>query len=170
MPLTDRVFRAFESELVKHLTFTFTIVKRVDSSGTAKNRFKVWMRNNSTVVLKNVRGSIGPGPAAEFKYTSFFISNLGPRKECEIAQIDAAILEPMHNRFAFDRMATVNVSGEADLSTFRFKDTGRALTYVAARIPVADEDSTPERKQQTDRAPDNLELDWRRVYGGKKPA
>jgi len=54
MSLTDRVFGAFENELSRHLAFSFTLIRRIDSSGTPSTRMKVWMRNNSSVNLSDL--------------------------------------------------------------------------------------------------------------------
>ena len=119
MSLTDRVFGAFEAELVKHLAFSFTLVRRTDTERSSKTMMKVWIRNNSSIDLKDVRGSISPGPAADFRVTPFYLAKLEPGQEFEVAEIDISVLEPTHNRFAYDRMATVNVSGTPDLSPSR---------------------------------------------------
>jgi len=167
MSLTDRVFRAFENELVKHLTFSFTLIRRVDPTGARKTLMKVWMRNNSSIDLTKVRGSISPGPAANFRHTPFYLSSLAPGDECEIAGIDVTILEPTHNRFAYDRMASVNVSGTPDLSRFRFKDSGRSLTHVATAIPLSNDPR--ERNGRETAETRTLELAWER-NSRKKPA
>lgn len=171
MSLTDRVFRAFENELVKHLAFSFTLIRRLARDGAPKTMMKVWMRNNSTIDLAKVRGSISPGPAADFRHTPFYLTKMEPGEECEIAEIEVTILEPTHNRFAYDRMASVNVSGTPDLSRFRFKDSGRSLTHVATSIPVSDDPREQTRRRLEGRAAGYaaLELDWERG-SRKKPA
>lgn len=169
MSLTDRVFKAFETELVKHLRFTFTVSRRVDAKGNPKTRIRVWMSNESGIVLKNVRGAVSPGRAADFRFTTFYLERLGPKKEAEIACIDADVLDPSLRN---EQMATVNVSGEPDLSTYRFKDTARQVTYVAARIAVEGAEETAPRVDPFERPeeePPTLQLDWSRV-SRKKPA
>jgi hypothetical protein len=170
MSLTDRVFGAFENELVRHLAFSFTLVRRVDPTGAPSTLMKVWMRNNSSINLLDLRGSISPGPAASFRHTPFYLASLAPGAEYEVAGIHMKILEPTHNRFAYDRMATVNVSGTPDLSRFRFKDTARGMTHVATAIPLSsDPRSDRGGALSTSRRPSSIEVDWERS-SRKKPA
>jgi hypothetical protein len=174
MSLTDRVFGAFEAELVKHLAFSFSLVRRTDLERSTKTIMKVWIRNNSSIDLKDVRGSISPGPAAGFRVTPFYLANLGPGEEFEVAGIDVELLEPAHDRMAYDRMATVNVSGTPDLTGFRVRGSAMGLTHVATGIPLS---SAPERIAATrpkrfirpSPGPPSLEVNWE-AGSRKKPA
>ena len=174
MSLTDRVFGAFEAELVKHLAFSFSLVRRTDAARSSKTIMKVWIRNNSSIDLKDVRGSISPGPAADFRVTPFYLANLGPGDEAEVAGIDVNVLEPTHDRTAYDRMATVNVSATPDLTGFRIRGGAMELTHVATGIPLSDapERGTPRRANRFNRplpGPPSLEVNWE-AGSRKKPA
>jgi hypothetical protein len=140
MPFTSRVFRTLESELNKNLAFSFSLGDNL--RGTMPPRcfvFKAWIRNNSLISMKNVRGSIAPGPAANFKVTTFSVPCLGPHQQFEIAKIQATRLDETAIGLAFDRVATVNVVGQADLSDFWFRDSNRGLTYIKV-APLLSED------------------------------
>jgi hypothetical protein len=174
MSLTDRVFGAFEAELVKHLAFNFTLVRRSDLDRSTKRVMKVWIRNNSSIDLKDVRGSISPGPAAGFRVTPFYLATLAPGDEFEVAEIEISLLEPTHSRFAYDRMATLNVSGTPDLSRFRFRGSALGLTHVAAGTPLSSSSDAdfPRRLERFDRplpGPPSLEVNWE-AGSRKKPA
>ena len=174
MALTDRVFGAFEAELVKHLAFSFTLVRRTGTTRSSRTMMKVWVRNNSSIDLKDVRGSVSPGPAASFRVTPFYLATLGPSDEFEVAEIEIEVLEPIHNRFAYDRMATVNISGTPDLSRFRVRGGALGLTHVAAGVPLSDLSETdgPRRPERYDRplpGPPSLEVNWE-AGSRKKPA
>jgi len=174
MSLTDRVFGAFEAELVKHLAFSFALVRRTDLARSTKRVMKVWIRNNSSIDLKDVRGSISPGPAAGFRVTPFYLASLEPGDELEVAEIEISLLEPTHSRFAYDRMATVNVSGTPDLSLFRVRGSALGLTHVATGVPLSSpsESDAPRRSKRFDRplpGPPSLEVNWE-AGSRKKPA
>jgi hypothetical protein len=160
MAIADRALRAFECELVKHITFTYTVMRAFDSAGSPRTRLRMWMRNNSNIALTSLRGSIGPGESVSFRYTTFHVERLAPGAEVEIARIEATISGPVERRF--ENLATVNVSGSVDLATFRFKDTSRNATYVAAHVAVeaATTPLTLERSSaRTDRAIPLSDLD-----------
>jgi len=146
MPFTERIFRLLETELNKQLAYSFLISRRMNSKGSPTTVFRVYVRNDSGITLTDVRGSISPGPAANFRLTTFRLPSLAPKQRCEIAQIEARILEPTRNRFAFDRMATVDVTAKADLSNFRFTDTNRPLTYVQTSMGQRSLSGTPGRE------------------------
>jgi len=174
MSLTDRVFGAFEAELVKHLAFSFSLVRRTDVARSSKTIMKVWIRNNSSIDLIDVRGSISHGPAADFRTSPFYLAKLGPGDEFEVAEIDVNLLEPAHDRTAYDRMATVNVSATPDLTRFRVRGSAMDLTHVATGIPLsnAPERVTPRRPERFNRplpGPPSLEVNWE-AGSRKKPA
>lgn len=174
MSLTDRVFGAFEAEFVKHLAFSFTLVRRAGSARSPRTIMKVWIRNNSSIELKDVRGSISPGPAASFRVTPFYLATLGPADEFEVGEIEITVLEPTHNRFAYDRMATVNVSGTPDLARFRVRGSALGLTHVATgdSLSSTTENETALRPERFDRplpGPPSLEVNWA-AGSRKKPA
>lgn len=174
MSLTDRVFGAFEAELVKHLAFSFSLVRRADSTCSNKTVMKVWIRNNSSIDLKDVRGSISPGPAAGFRVTPFYLPALGPGDELEVTEIEISLHEPTHARAAYDRMATVNVSATPDLSRFRIRGSAIGLTHVATGVPLsgATEPVSRQRFERFERplpGPPSLQVNWEAV-SRKKPA
>lgn len=165
MPFTSRVFRILESELNKNLVFSFSLVD--DLRGALPPRrfsFKVWVRNNSLISMKNVRGSIAPGPAASFKATTFSVPCLGPHQQFEIARIQATRLEQTAHGLAFDRVAAVNVVGQADLSDFWFRDANRPLTYMKV-APVLSEDPGNLAIERLDRETGRRPTERRAVSG-----
>jgi hypothetical protein len=144
MPFTARVFGLLESELRRHVTFSFT----VDETGHLATRslrpgdrvsLRVWARNNSAIAMKNIRGAIRPTPFAQFDATPYGLPSLAPNEEREIARIEAVILETPREGFVLDHLATLNVAGQADLSEFWFRDVGRPLAFAHAPIAVSDE-------------------------------
>lgn len=187
MAISDRALQAFENELVKCLSFSFTTVRRVDKDGNARTFLRIWLRNNARIALTGIRGSIAPGPAARFRYGTFHAARLAPGAELEVAEIVATIVEPLSDPHTLDRVARVNVSGGVDMKEWRFKDTDRSLVYVAPdgrrRPPVEPirhgsahgvEDGSirlPETGLPLDwgtEGGETLELDWGRVRGSKR--
>ena len=137
MAFTARVFSLLESELRRHVTFSFTIdesARRVTRSPRPGDRvsLRVWARNNSAISMKNIRGAIRPTPYAQFSPIPYGLPSLAPNEEAEIARIEAIVLETPREGFVLDHMATVNVAGQADLSEFWFRDVGRPLAFAHA--------------------------------------
>jgi hypothetical protein len=163
MSIADRALRAFETELLKHLSFAFTALRSVDPAGQPRTRLRVWMRNNSNIVLTEVRGSICPADGGSFPYTTFHVDRLPPAREVEVARIEAKLGVPAEPRFALDGIATVNVSGSVDLTGFRFKEAARGLTYVAARLAQDGVDSVAPADGSS-----VIALDWGKL--GKRTA
>jgi len=135
VPFTARVFRILESELNRNLSLSYSILGNLSRPESQKIRvldrfrLKVWVRNNGSLSMKNVRGVIRATELASFASTPFTILDLGPHEECAVAEIDARILRAARNGSIFEQIVTVNVIGQADLTDFWFRDS-RAVTYV----------------------------------------
>lgn len=142
MPFTARVFGLLESELRRHVTFSFTldestgVVTRSPRPGDRVS-LRVWARNNSAIAMKNIRGAIRPTPYAQFGAVPYGLPSLAPNEEREIARIDAIVLEAPREGFVLDHLATLNVAGQADLSEFWFRDVGRPLAFAHAPAAAA---------------------------------
>ena len=148
MPFSARIFRNLETELNRQLAFTFCLVRGNEPIEPGERfRVAVSIRNNSSVALKNVRGVLRPGTQVIFRNTSFNLASLGAHEQCEVAQMDVRRHEqPGERRFSLEEFATINVTGQADLSDFWFRDSGRPLTYarptISAGVPLS---GAPER-------------------------
>jgi hypothetical protein len=136
VPFANRVYSLLESELRKNLTFSFSIVENL-SRPTSRQirpldrfRIKIWVRNDSALDLRSIRGVIRPTAAAEFSSVAFEVSNLAPRAQREIAVIEATLIEVRPSPLVFNQLATVSVNAQPDLSNFCFRDTSRPLTFV----------------------------------------
>jgi hypothetical protein len=124
-----------EIELNKSLTFSYSIVGNLSQPESRRIhlldrfRFKVWVRNNGSLPMRNIRGVIRGTDLVSFTSTPFAVLLLGPYEEREVAQIDTRILRAAERGSVFDQLATVNLQGQPDLSEFYFRDS-RTLTYV----------------------------------------
>jgi hypothetical protein len=136
MPFTARVFRILEAELNAKLSFPFSIVENVTRPGARtirpgeSFRFRVCVRNDSAIAMKNLRGAIHPTRFARFAVTPFQVDTLGPHVEVEITTLEALILQMPAGGPSFDQLATVNFVSQADLSKFSFEDRDRPLLYA----------------------------------------
>jgi hypothetical protein len=134
-------------------------------------RFTVRVRNNSMIQMKSLRGSIAPASGARFRVTAFEITSLGAHQEVEVATIDARTADGVTVGSVLDRIATVTVAGQADLSDFWFRDQGRALSFAQPSPRLcAPASGEPSREQARPRmetarysAPDRMLLALRRL-------
>ena len=96
-----------------------------------KIKFTIFAKNYSAVTMKNVGGWIQSAPATSFTAVGFSIPNLAPGMEKACAgEIEANVIADTNDAWWFDKIATISASAEADLSTFRFSDTGIIVTVV----------------------------------------
>jgi hypothetical protein len=122
--------------LRKRLYFSFSIVSNLSRPGSRsirpldRFRVKVWVRNDSGLALKRIRGAVRSTLIAEFSEISFDMPALAVGEQREIAELEMVLLETRANPFVFDRVATVSVAAQADLSDFCFREASRPLTYV----------------------------------------
>ena len=133
----SRIFGILEMELSQQLSFCFSIDENLSRPGSTTIRrqdrflFSVWVRNDSAIPLRNVRGTIHPTPLASFDPTTFEIAELPPAGRRKLASgILAEIIRAgAKGCVRFHLIGHVTVSTTADLSQFRFEKS-RPLTYV----------------------------------------
>ena len=133
MSFTSQIFSMLEAELGSKLTFVFRIAANLTNPGSKKIkphdtiRVKVLVRNGSDLPLKLVEGSIQPSLVAEFRPTSFSVSNLPPHQLLEIAQIKVRVGAWGEGQL-LDEIGTVSVTANADLSGLQFQEWDKPLT------------------------------------------
>lgn len=125
MPFTARIYRTLESELNRRLSFSYELVGPRNASTLL---IRVCMRNDSGIRLGNIRGTIAPLSSVRFEPTAFSLPGLGPGEQVEIVQIRAMARTNLNDPAMLDRVATIEVTCQADLSSFSFHGS-RPLTY-----------------------------------------
>jgi hypothetical protein len=133
----SRIFGILDMELSRRLSFCFSIDENLTRPGSTtirrkdRFRFSVWVRNDSAIPLRNVRGTIHPTALASFESTCFEIAELPPACRRRLASgIEAEIIRGgAKGCVRFHLIGEVTVSTSADLSRFRFEKS-RPLTYV----------------------------------------
>lgn len=151
MPFANRFYGMLASELRKRLYFSFSIVSNLSRPGSRsirpldRFRVKVWVRNDSGLALKRIRGAVRSTLIAEFSEVSFDMPTLAVGEQREIAEIEMVLLETRENPFVFDQVATVSVAAQADLSDFCFREASRPLTFVHEASTAAADDTQLQR-------------------------
>jgi len=133
MSFTSKIFGMLEAELDSNLSFVFRIASNLTNPGSKEVkphdtiRVKVLVRNSSDLPLILVQGTIQPALVAEFRPTSFSISNLPPHQLQEIAQIKVRVGAWGEGQL-LDDIGTVTVAANADLSGLQFQEWDKPLT------------------------------------------
>jgi len=133
MSFTSKIFGMLEAELDSKLSFVFRIASNLTNPGSKvvkphdTIRVKVLVRNGSDLPLTLVQGTIQPSLVAEFRPTSFSVSNLPPHQLQEVAQIKVRV-GPWGERQLLDDIGTVSVAANADLSGLQFQEWNKPLT------------------------------------------
>jgi hypothetical protein len=143
MASTSRVFRLVEGELAKNLELFYSIVGDPLRHGKGQIRLpkrftlEAWARNDSPVVLRDIRGAITPAAAASFAPTSFRVERLEPREQRRIARVEVRLRDAHGDAATLDRVAAISVVAYAVLSDVRFQDTYRTLGFAQPAASVA---------------------------------
>ena len=122
------IIKELKKELKNQLHFYFSNLENLSRPGEKKYhvkdtiQFTVVARNDAEIVMKNIEGEIKKTEATSFQAVPFSISTFEPGEEKQLATVKAEIIaDPIEDIWP-DVISTVEVTAEADLSSFKFED------------------------------------------------
>ncbi len=130
-----------ETELSKQLVVSYTLEKNL-----SRRRSKVLLpndrfvfvshlRNNSNILIKNIRGSIAPTQFTEFRIARFDVRELEPGQESQLAVVHARVTCGSQHGSVLDDIGTVTLTAAADLSTLQFREWDKPLIQIRPAVP-----------------------------------
>ena len=125
-----------ETELSKQLVVSYTLKENL-----SRRRSKVLLpddrfvfvshlRNNSSIAIKDVRGSIAPTQFTDFRIAKFDVSELQPGQESELAVVHARVTCGSQHGSVLNDIGTVTLTAAADLSSLQFQEADKALIQI----------------------------------------
>ncbi len=131
------ILQQLSSELRSELGFHHKGIENVTRPGKPhrvgdKIAFTVYAKNVSpNITIKDIGGWIRPAPAVTFQPISFSGITLQPGQEKAISgKITAEVIADTNDLWFVDRVALIDASAAADLSTVRFQDFGLIIDFI----------------------------------------
>ncbi|MDH3627559.1 MAG: hypothetical protein OEV00_14175 [Acidobacteriota bacterium] len=127
MAFTARIFGVLEEELDRHLLSGFELVRHHTRTGATtlqpqdEATVAVWIRNDSGITLRGVRGEIVAGPGVRFNRQRFSVGRLRSHLEVRVVEFQIHVVETESSLLLVDRIGVVHLEASADLSEFRFR-------------------------------------------------
>ncbi len=146
MPNVTQILAMLETELSKQLAVSYTLKKNLSRQQSKallpddKFVFACYLRNNSSIAIGNVYGSIVPTQFTDFRMTKFDVKKLQPGQEIELAVVHARVTCSSRHGSVVNDIGTVTLTATADLSSLRFQESDKPLVQIR---PAAQE--TPRR-------------------------
>ncbi len=136
MPGIPRILAMLETELSKQLVVSYTLkenLSRQRSKALLPNDrfvFVSHLRNNSSIAIKNVRGSIAPTQFTDFRIAKFDVRELQPGQESELAVVHARVTCGSQHGSVLNGIGTVTLTATADLSSLQFQEWDKPLIQI----------------------------------------
>jgi hypothetical protein len=130
-----RIQNLIESELRKHLSFTFTMAGNLtDPSSRIFRRgdlvrFHVRVSNDADLPFEKVSGFLSATQSAVFRTTRFMVRDLQPWQEKKIATVDVLIRAMPREGAHYDWIAKLTVVATVDLSRVVIRESERMLAF-----------------------------------------
>ena len=136
MPNIPQVLAMLETALSKQLVVSYTLKKNLSRQGSEdllpddRFVFVSHLRNNSSITIKDVRGSIAPTPFTAFRITKFNVRELQPGQEIELAVVYARVTGGSRHGSVLNDIGTVTLVANADLSNLQFQEWDKPLIQI----------------------------------------
>ncbi len=136
MPSITQILGMLKTELSKQLVVSYTLkenLSRQRSKALLPNErfvFVSHLRNNSSIAIKDVRGSIAPTQFTNFRITKFDVRELRPGQESELAVVHARVTCGSLHGSVLDDIGTVTLTAAADLSSLQFREWDKPLIQI----------------------------------------
>ncbi len=141
MPNIPQILGMLETELSKQLVVSYTLKKNLSRRRSEvllpddRFVFVAHLRNNSGIVIKNIRGSIAPTPFTDFRITKFDVRELQPGQESELAVVRARVTCGFQHGSVLDDIGTATLKAAADLSSLQFEEWDKPLIQIRPAVP-----------------------------------
>ena len=136
MPSITQILGMLKTELSKQLVVSYTLKgnlsRRLSKVLLPDDRFVFvsHLRNNSSIAIKDVRGSIAPTQFTDFRIAKFDVSELQPGQESELAVVHARVTCRSLHGSVLDDIGTVTLTAAADLSILQFREWDKPLIQI----------------------------------------
>ncbi len=150
MPRIPQILAMLETELSKQLVVSYSLKERLSPQRSRLLLpddtfvFVCRLRNNSSITIKDVRGSIAPTRFTDFRIRQFGLRELRPGQESELAVVQARVTCDFRHGSVMNDIGTVTLTAAADLSSVRFQESDRPLIQIR---PAAQEISARPRSR-----------------------
>lgn len=139
MAFTATIFAVLEKELGRHWLARFELLEHHTRPGAQtlqpgdEATISVWLRNDSGLTLRGVRGEIVASNAVRFERYRFSLGRLRSHVEVRVAEIRVLVGECDGGTILVDQVGNVRLTASADLSEFRFDGGSKAIVAAAPK-------------------------------------
>ena len=150
MPSIPQILAMLETELSKHLVVSYTLQEHLSPQRSKMLLpddtfvFVTRLRNNSSIAIKDVCGSIAPTRFTDFRIRNFGLRELQPGQESELAVVQARVTCNFRHGSVMNDIGRVTLTAAADLSNVQLQELGRPLIQIR---PAAQEISARPRSR-----------------------
>ncbi len=137
---TPQTLGMLEMELSKQLVVSYTLKENLSRRRSTDLLpdddfvFVSHLRNNSNIVIKNIRGSIAPTQFTEFRIARFDVRELEPGQESQLAVVHARVTRGSRHGSVVDNIGSVTLTAAADLSILRFREWNKPLIRIRPAV------------------------------------
>jgi len=137
-----QILAMLETELSKQLVFSYNLEENL---GRRQSRillpgdrflFAAYVRNDSIIPLKDVRGTISPTRSTGFPVTKFRLRELPAGQERRLCVVWARVTGPLQHEPVLNDVGTVTLAATADLSQLQFQERNKPLIQTGAPVTV----------------------------------
>ena len=133
MPNIPQILGLLGTELSKQLVVSYTLKEPHDPPND-EFVFLTYLRNNSSMAIKNIRGSITPTRFADFPLAQFAVRDLRPGQESMLAVVHARLRCGSRHDSVLDDIGRVSLTAAADLSSLQFRERDKPLIRIRPAI------------------------------------
>ena len=131
MPNIPQILGLLGTELSKQLVVSYTVKESLPNDEFV---FVSFLRNNSSMAIKNIRGSIAPTQCTDFPVTQFVVRDLQPGQENELAVVHARMRRGSQYGSVLDDIGRVTLTAAADLSSLQFQERDKPLIHSRSAV------------------------------------